>query len=57
MIDNEELPIGFTMELSMHSDALVRFSNMNKEEQENIIDGAKQIKSRNEMRHYVENIF
>ena len=40
MIDNEELPIGFTMELAMHSDALVRFSNMNKEEQENIIDGA-----------------
>ena len=57
MIDNEELPIGFTMELAMHSDALVRFSNMNKEEQENIIYGAKQIKSRNEMRHYVENIF
>lgn len=56
MINNEELPIGFTMELAQHSDALIRFSNMSKEQQETIINGAKQINSRQEMRNYVENL-
>lgn len=37
MINNEELPIGFTMELAQHSDALVRFSGMTKDEQQTII--------------------
>ena len=57
MIDNEELPIGFTMELALHSDVLDRFSKLPKAEQKSVIDGARQVKSRNEMRHYVESIF
>lgn len=56
MINNEDLPIGFTMELAQHSDALIRFSNMSKEHQDSIISGAKQINSRQEMRSYVENL-
>lgn len=54
MINNEELPIGFTMELAQHSDALIRFSNLSKPEQNSIINGAKQVHSREEMRNYVE---
>ncbi|MGI6070099.1 MAG: hypothetical protein ACOYBE_06685 [Blautia sp.] len=57
MINNEELPIGFTMELAMHSDVLSRFSELPKTEQESVIDGAREIKSREEMRQYVESIF
>lgn len=57
MIDNEELPIGFTMELAMHSDALSRFSKLSKEAQQQYIDGARQVDSREEMRSYVENMF
>ena len=57
MIDNEELPIGFTMELALHSDVLDRFSKLPKKEQQSVINGSRQIKSRNEMRHYVESIF
>lgn len=57
MIDNEELPIGFTMEMAMHSDVLSRFSGLTKEQQEQIIDGARRIQSRSEMRHYVESMF
>lgn len=57
MIDNSELPIGFTMELAQHSDILNKFTGLTKEEQEEIIDGARQVKSRDEMRHYVENMF
>lgn len=57
MIDNEELPIGFTMELAQHSDVLNHFSHLSKLEQQSIIDGARKIDSRNEMRQYVESIF
>lgn len=57
MINNQELPIGFTMELAQHSDVLNRFSGLSKPEQDRIIDGARQVKSRDEMRNYVESIF
>ena len=57
MIDNNELPIGFAMELARHSDILNQFAGLSKEEQESMIQGAKQTKSRNEMRKYVENMF
>ena len=42
MIDNEELPIGFTMELAMHSDVLNRFAQLSESERETIIEGARQ---------------
>ena len=57
MVDNHELPIGFTMELTQHSDILNKFAELSKEEQKIIIDGTKQTNSRSEMRHYVENMF
>ena len=56
MINNEELPIGFTMELAQHSDALVRFSDMAKDEQQSIINQAREVTSRSEMRNLVESI-
>lgn len=57
MIDNRELPIGFTMELAQHSDVLNRFSGLSEEERNKIIDRAKTIESRDEMRNYVESMF
>lgn len=57
MINNEELPIGFTMELAQHSDVLNHFSHLSKQEQESVIEGARSIKSHNEMRNYVESLF
>ena len=57
VINNEELPIGFTMELAQHSDTLRHFSELPQPEQERIIEGARHVSSRNEMRHYVESIF
>lgn len=56
MINNDELPIGFTMELAQHSDALVRFSDMDKDEQQSIINQAREVTSRSEMRNLVESI-
>ncbi len=57
MIDNNELPLGFTMELAQHSDILNQFARLSKEEQASIVSGAKQVRSRGEMRSYVENLF
>lgn len=57
MINNRELPIGFTMELAMHSDVLTEFAKLPKAEQDTIVDGARQVKSKDEMRQYVENMF
>lgn len=56
MIDNHELPIGFTMELAQHSDILNSFSKMDKSEQDTIVEKARGIHSRDEMRNYVESI-
>lgn len=57
MIENQELPIGFTMELAQHSDILNRFAQLPKPEQNSIVNNAKNIHSRDEMRSYVENMF
>ena len=57
MIDNQELPIGFTMELAQRSDILNRFAKLPKNQQNSIVNGAREISSRNEMRDYVKNMF
>ena len=57
MINNEELPIGFTMELALNSSVLNRFAQLPKEQQDTIVDGARQINSKAEMQQYVKSIF
>lgn len=57
MIENQELPIGFVMELAQHSDALKHYAGLSEEEQKTIAEGAKKVNSRSEMRSYVENMF
>ena len=53
MIDNQEL----TMELAQHSDILNRFASLPQSQQDSIVNGAREITSRSEMRNYVENMF
>lgn len=57
MIENSDLPIGFTMELAQHSDVLNQFAQLSKDEQNSVIEGARQVKSHDEMRNYVETLF
>ena len=57
MIDNQELPICFSIELAQHSDILNRFASLPKPEQEQIVNGARNVESRDEMRNYVEQMF
>ena len=57
MIENEELPIGFTMQLALHSDALNEFAKLSKTEQQEIINKAHTMHTKSEMRHFVESLF
>lgn len=57
MIDNHDLPIGFTMELAQHSDILNRFAGLSESERKRLVDGARTADSREEMRNYVEHMF
>lgn len=57
MIENEELPIGFTMQLALHSDALNEFARLSKTEQQEIINKAHTMHTKSEMRHFVESLF
>ena len=57
IIKNEELPIGFIMELAQHSDVLNHFSSLSKAEQDTIIDKARGVQSHDEMRQFVESLF
>lgn len=56
MMNNDEMPIGFTMEIAQHSDILMYFAELNEDTQDRIVDGARDVKSREEMRSYVQAI-
>ena len=45
MIKNEELPIGFTMELAQHTDILNQFAQLSEERRKSIIEGARNMHS------------
>lgn len=57
MTFQDEFPIGFTMSLAQHSDILTQFASLPLDEQQRIVDGSRQMKSRQEMQNYVENMF
>lgn len=57
MTFQDEFPIGFTMSLAQHTDILTQFASLSPEEQQQIVDGSRQMKSRKEMQNYVENMF
>ena len=57
VIDNGDLPIGFTMELAMNPEAMSRFSGLTEPEQKQVVNRARNIKSHEDMRNYVENMF
>lgn len=57
MIDNREMPIGFTMELAQHSDILTQFAGIPEARRRQLVDGARNVDSRQEMRDYVEHMF
>ena len=50
MIENVELPVGFAFELARHSEIMTQFARLPEEKRNSIVEGARHITSKNEMR-------
>lgn len=56
IINNSDIPMGFSMALSKNLDAMSYFSSIPSEKQQEIINGTHSIRSKKEMSEYVKNI-
>ena len=55
--ENENrLPIGFAMELAVDMHAMDVFSGLDENQKKQWIDGARSIRSKDDMRHYVSEL-
>ncbi len=54
--NGNSIPLGLGMALMQNADAFFYFTALDAEKQQKIIDGTKGIKSRDEMRSYVQNL-
>ena len=52
----DEMPVGFAMALAMNPEAMQKFGTLNEEQKQQIIAGTHAVKSRDEMRHYVDSL-
>lgn len=52
----QELPVGFSMALAQHPEAMAHFTSLSEAEQLAIIEGTRAIQTRQEMQAYVENL-
>ncbi|MDO4314430.1 MAG: hypothetical protein Q4C45_01545 [Oscillospiraceae bacterium] len=55
-MEQQELPMGFGMALAQHPEAMERFAALPETEQQAIIDGTHAVRSKQEMRAYVERL-
>ena len=52
----DEMPVGFDMALAMNPEAMQKFGTLSEEQKQQIIAGTHAVKSRDEMRHYVDSL-
>ncbi|MBQ3228399.1 MAG: hypothetical protein IJB43_07430 [Clostridia bacterium] len=50
------MPVGFAMALAMNPEAMQKFGTLSEEQKQQIIAGTHAVKSRDEMRHYVDSL-
>ena len=55
-MDEQSLPLGLGMALAQNSAAMERFARLPENEQQAVIDGARQVRSRQEMQSFVNKI-
>jgi len=56
MDEKRELPLGLGMALSQNEAAMKQFEMLSEEEKRTIVEGAHQVRSRQEMQQYVERL-
>lgn len=54
--NGSDIPLGLGMALMQDHDAFLRFQALSAQKQQELIDGTKNIKSRDEMKAYVSSI-
>ncbi len=52
----DEMPVGFAMALAMNPEAMQKFGTLSEEQKQQIIAGTHAVKSRDEMRSYVDSL-
>ncbi len=52
----DEMPVGFAMALAMNPEAMQKFGTLSEEQKQQIIEGTRAVKSRDEMRRYVDSL-
>ena len=52
----DEMPVGFAMALAMNPEAMQKFGTLSEEQKQQIIAGTHAVKSRDEMRPYVDSL-
>ncbi len=52
----DEMPVGFAMALAMNPEAMQKFGALSEEQKQQIIAGTHAVKSRDEMRRYVDSL-
>ncbi|MEE0913713.1 MAG: hypothetical protein U0L76_03900 [Ruminococcus sp.] len=56
MNDKNDLPLGFSMALAQHPEAMQKFSNMNESQKAEVISEIHNIHSKSEMKAFVANL-
>ena len=56
MVKEDGLPLGLGFGLAMNSDAMMGFASLSDEEKKQVIEAARQIRSREEMQQFVKSI-
>lgn len=52
----DEMPVGFAMALAMNPEAMQKFATFSEEQKQELIAGTHDVKSRDEMHQYVNNL-
>ena len=52
----DEMPVGFAMALAMNPEAMQKFGALSEKQKQQIIEGTHTVKSRDEMRRYVDSL-
>ena len=55
-MNQDEMPVGFAMALTMNPDAMQKFATLSEGQKRKIIEGTHALKSREEMRRYVDSL-
>ncbi len=55
-MERNEMPVGFAMALAMNPEAMQKFGVLSEEQKQKIIAGTHAVKSRDEMRRYVDSL-